>query len=70
MNIASKHYIVLCISEDRIRNEASIQKLMEDVTSYLITVYAKSMGDLPDFYRKFVYNETELYDDDYSTDEY
>ena len=64
INILSRNYIVLCISEQRIRTELSLADLMEDITNYLIKNYYESMRNLPDFYRKFVYNESELYDDD------
>ena len=70
VNITSCNYIVLCISEDRIKTELSLQTLMEDITSFLISNYSRSMKNLPDFYRKFVYNETELYEDDYKTSDY
>ena len=70
VEIASCNYIVLCISETRIRTENSLQDLMDDVTKYLISNYSSTMRNLPDFYRKFVYNESELYEDDYESSEY
>lgn len=70
INILSKNYIVLCISEQRIRTEISLMELMEDITGYLIKNYYESMKNLPDFYRKFIYNETELYEDDYTSTTY
>ena len=62
VNILARNYIVLCISEQRIRTETSLVDLMEEITNYLIKNYYESMRNLPDFYRKFVYNESELYD--------
>ncbi len=70
LNIVSSNYIVMGISEERIKTETSIEELMEELTSYLIENFAKSMKNLPDFYRKFVYNESELYDEDYKTEDY
>ena len=70
ISISSSNYIVLCISEDRIKTEKLIQDLMEEITSFLIMNYAKTMRNLPDFYRKFVYNETELYEDEYDPQGY
>lgn len=70
VNILSRNYIVLCISEQRIRSEISLMELMEDITGYLIKNYYESMKNLPDFYRKFIYNESELYDDDYTSTAY
>ena len=63
IRIVSCQYIVLSISEERIKTELSLQELMEDITRYLIANYSKEMRNLPDFYRKFVYNESELYED-------
>ncbi len=70
INILSRSYIVLCISEQRIKSEMALMDLMEDITGYLIKNYYEIMRNLPDFYRKFVYNETELYEDDYSSIDY
>lgn len=70
VNILSRNYIVLCISEQRIRTETSLIDLMEDITNFLIKNYYDSMRNLPDFYRKYVYNETELYEDDYTSTSY
>ena len=67
VNIISKNYIVLCISEQRIRNEESLVTLMDDITAYLIKYYYDTLRNLPDFYRKFVYNESELYEDEYTS---
>lgn len=70
INILSRNYIVLCISEQRIRTEVSLMDLMEDITGYLIKNYYEMMRNLPDFYRKFIYNETELYEDNYVSASY
>ena len=71
IDIISKNFIVLTISEMRIRNDLSISELMEDITRFLINHYQKSLKNLPDFYRKYVYDETELYmDEEYQSDEY
>ena len=71
INIISCNYIVLCISEDRITSEEKLVNLMEDITTYLIKHYSSSMSDLNDFYKKFVYNESELYEDEeYNPREY
>ena len=70
VNILSKNYIVLCISEQRIKTEHSLVELMDDITKFLINNYYDSMKNLPDFYRKYVYNESELYEDEYVSDDY
>lgn len=72
INITSCNYIVLSISEDRIKTEDGLLDLMTDITGYLITNFSSEMSNLPDFYRKFIYNETELYEDsdEYNTEGY
>ena len=70
VNILSCNYIVLSISEYRIRSEAAIASLIDDITNFLISQYSNTMRNLPDFYRKFVYNESELYEDDYTSLDY
>ena len=70
INILSRNYIVLCISEHRIRTEEQLENLMDDITKYLIKAHYDTLRNLPDFYRKFIYNESELYDDDYSSIDY
>lgn len=72
INIASCNYIILAISEDRIRNDDLILQLLADITDFLIKNYSISMSNLPDFYRKFVYDESEMEDesDDYRTEGY
>ena len=70
VNILSKNYIVLCISESRIKTEDELISLMDDITAFLIKNYYESMRNLPEFYKRFVYNESELYEDDYTSREY
>ena len=43
---------------------------MEDITTYLINNYADSMRTLPEFYKKYVYNERELYEENYQPEGY
>lgn len=63
-NIASSDYIVMCISESRIISEDNINMLIDDITKHLIENYHEVLRDFSDFYRKYVYNESELYDED------
>ena len=72
VNIISCNYIVLYIDESRIKNEIGLEKLMDSITDFLIHNYSSDMSNLPDFYRRYVYNESELYDDyeDYVGSEY
>lgn len=71
VEVVSCEYIVLYISEARIRSELLLDTLMQDITDFLIHNYKNSMKNLPDFYRKYVYNEAELYEsDDYASSDY
>ena len=70
VDIVSSNYIVLYISEERIKTETSLEELMEDITTYLINNYADSMRTLPEFYKKYVYNERELYEENYQPEGY
>ena len=60
IEIASKNYIVLTISENRISNNLDIYEVIERLTSYLIKNYKESLFDFQEFYSKFVYDMTEL----------
>ena len=46
VNSLSKSYIVLCISEQRIRTETSLMDLMEDITGFMIANYYETMKNL------------------------
>lgn len=71
IDISTKSYIVLIISEERISTDLEIRDLMDDISRYLVNNYNEVLRDLPDFYRKYVYNEDELYEDeDYQSNEY
>ena len=71
IDITSKDYIVFTIAENRIVNDLKISSLIDDITQVLISKYQKNLKNLPDFYRKYVYDETEMYlDEDYQSDGY
>jgi hypothetical protein len=64
INIVSSDYIVMSISEGRICSEDLISDLIDDITNYMIANYSDTLRDFKDFYRKYVFNEAELYDED------
>ena len=71
INITSCNYIVLVISESRIKSEKDLESLIEEITAYLINTHSETLSNLPEFYKKFVYNESELYaDEDYESSSY
>ncbi len=61
--IYSSNYIVLCIDESKIRNESDIVSTIDKITGYLATNFVDQLYNLPDFYRKFVYDIDEEFDD-------
>ena len=64
IKIASSRYIVLFISEDKILDEDGIIESTNKITDYLIKNYSGKLDNLSDLYKKYIYNESELYDDD------
>lgn len=64
VQIISSSYIVLSISEEKITSEESLEELMDSILDFLLNQYSDSMSLLPEFYKKFVYNESELYESD------
>lgn len=69
INIVSQCFIVLYLSESRIRTEDDLTQLSDDITTLLIKNYSDQMSNFPEFYKRYVYNESELYDD-YASDGY
>lgn len=64
------NYLVLCISEKTMRSEDKINNSIYGLTDYLIANYKDIIRNLPDFYRKFIYNPDEDSQDDYETDDF
>lgn len=63
VNIVSKNYIVISLSEDKIKDDVSIKEVTDSITRYLIQDFKDSLQDFNEFYVKFVYNEDELEND-------
>lgn len=71
IEIVSRNYIVIGISEDRIRTDEEIKYVLDDLTRYIITEFKHSIAKFNDFYVKFVYDpyEQEMEDGDIYLDE-
>ena len=70
------NYLVLCLSEKTMRSEEKIDNAIYNLTDYLVNNYSETIRNLADFYRRFVYNPSELDEsnsnnnDDYQTDDF
>lgn len=69
IKIASSKYIVLFISEEKILDEDGIIESIEKITDYLVKNYSDKLDNLGELYKKYIYNESELYVDDYYVDD-
>lgn len=69
INIVSKNYIVIGISEERIRSDEEIKLVLDDITRYIISEFKHSIAKFDEFYIKFVYDpfEEELEDQGYDS---
>ena len=69
------NYLVLCLSEKTMRSDEKINNAISDLTNYLVVNYNDTIKSLSNFYRKFIYDASELdeessYNDDYQTDDF
>ena len=68
------NYLVLCLSEKTMRSDDEINKAISGLTNYLVVNYRDTIKNLANFYRKFVYDPSEMdendSDDDYQTDDF
>lgn len=69
IEIVSKNYVVIGVSEDRIKTNDDIRHVLDSITKYLIVSFRNSILKFNEFYSKFVYDpyelEVEELDDDY-----
>ena len=64
MNIISKNYIVISISESAITNGEDIIEVVDSISTHFINEYSESIESLKDFYVRYLYN-SEDDDDEY-----
>lgn len=60
----SVNYLVFCIPETEITSDSKIANIVEKLTSYIVKNYGKEIINLPVFYRKFIYDRSEMEEDD------
>lgn len=64
IELVSKNYIVLVISEDKITNDDDIKEVVDHITKYIVSQFKDSLEDFNKFYVKFIYDEDEMYMND------
>lgn len=67
IEITSRNYIVISVSEKKITNEESLNEIIEKLTLYLGSIMKDKVADFNNFYVKYMYNDYEyekLYGDE------
>ena len=69
------NYLVLCLSEKTMRSDDAINNAIYNLTDYLIANYRDTIKNISDFYRKYIFDPSEMEDnnsdnDDYQTDDF
>ena len=69
------NYLVLCLSEKTMRSDDAINNAIYNLTDYLIANYRDTIKNIGDFYRKYIFDPSEMEDnnsdnDDYQTDDF
>ena len=64
------NYLVLCLSEQTMRSEEKINDAIYNLTYYLVVNFSDTIKNLPDLYRKFIYNPEDGINDDSDNDDY
>jgi hypothetical protein len=66
IELISKNYIIISVSEDKITNDDNIKLILDNITKYLVGNFKDILKNFNDFYIKFVYdlyeNESSGYD--------
>ena len=74
IEIVSKNYVVIGVSEDSIKTNDDIHHILDSITKYLIVSFRNSIVKFNEFYSKFVYDayemEAEELEDDYINELY
>ncbi len=65
LNIISKNYIVISVSESAIKNSSDIAEVVNSVSSYFVKEYADVIENLKDFYIRYLYDKDSDEDDEY-----
>ena len=62
--LMSTSYLIVCLSETALRSEDEMNNAIYNLTDYLVDNYRGTIKNLPDFYRKFIYDPSDMDDDD------
>lgn len=62
--LMSTSYLIVCLSETALRSEDEMNNAIYNLTDYLVDNYRDTIKNLPDFYRKFIYDPSDMDDDD------
>lgn len=61
IELVSKNYIIVTVSESRIENDLDIKDAIDHITKYVISEFKNSLEDFNSFYAKYIYDEDEMY---------
>ena len=64
------NYLVLCLSEKTMRSEEKINDAIYNLTNYLVVNFSDTIKNIGDFYRRFVYDPSEMDENDSDNDDY
>ena len=64
------NYLVLCLSEKTMRSDDAINNAIYNLTDYLIANYRDIIKNISDFYRKYIFDPSEMDDNDSDNDDY
>ena len=64
------NYLVLCLSEKTMRSDDTINNAIYNLTDYLIANYRDTIKNIGDFYRKYIFDPSEMEDNDSDNDDY
>ena len=64
------NYLVLCLSEKTMRSDDAINNAIYNLTDYLIANYRDTIKNIGDFYRKYIFDPSEMDEDEESDDDY
>lgn len=64
INIVSKKYMVLAVSEEYLKDDEQIKYCLDNLTTYLCQSYKDTILKFEEFYVKYIYNEDDLYENE------
>lgn len=64
ITITAKNYIVIGVPECYLTDDDQIWKVLESITRYIVIEFRDTIGNFTEFYAKFVYDPSEMDDDE------